>query len=112
MEGGGQVDRDDLVPLLDREILDRRDVLDAGIVDQDVDAAEGLLRASPTMAAISAGFVMSARRVERLDAELLLDAGALGLDRGRVAEAVDDDVGALLGEAPGRWRGRCRWSIR
>ena len=37
-------------------------------------------------------------RIERLDAELLLDAGALFLDRGLVAEAVDHDVGAVLGE--------------
>ena len=28
------------VPLLDREFLDRRNVLDAGVVDQDVDRAE------------------------------------------------------------------------
>ena len=43
VEGGGQIDGDDLVPLLDRELLDRRDVLDAGIVDEDVDGAERLL---------------------------------------------------------------------
>ena len=36
MEGRGQVDGDDRVPFLGREILDRGDVLDAGIVDQDV----------------------------------------------------------------------------
>jgi hypothetical protein len=59
VEGGGQVDRDDLVPFLDRELLDRRDELDAGIVDEDVDRAElGLGLA--TMAAISSGLVMSA----------------------------------------------------
>ena len=37
-----QIDRDDLVPFLDRELLDRRDELDAGIVDQHVERAEGL----------------------------------------------------------------------
>lgn len=42
MKGTRQIDRDDLVPFLDREILDLLDVLDAGIVDQDIDAAEGL----------------------------------------------------------------------
>ena len=44
---------------VDREFLDRRDVLDAGIVDEDVDRAE-LFSASATMAAISSGLVMSA----------------------------------------------------
>ena len=42
VEGRGEVDRDDLVPLLGREVGDRRDVLDAGVVDQDVDAADRL----------------------------------------------------------------------
>ncbi len=32
------------VPFLDRKLFDRRDVLDAGVVDQDIDAAELLLR--------------------------------------------------------------------
>ena len=44
VEGAGQVDREDRVPLVDREFLDRRDMLDAGIVDQDIDRAEFLLR--------------------------------------------------------------------
>ncbi len=38
-----QIDRDDRVPFLDRKLLDRRDELDAGIVDENVDRAEGLL---------------------------------------------------------------------
>src|SRR5262245_65071138 len=38
-----QIDGDDLVPLLDGKFLDRRDVLDAGIVDQNIDAPERLL---------------------------------------------------------------------
>jgi hypothetical protein len=40
-------------------------------------------------------------RIERLDPEFGLDAGALLLDRRGLAKAVDDDVGALLGEGPG-----------
>ena len=59
MEGRRQVDGDDLVPLLDREFLDRRHELDAGVVDEHVDRAE-VLSPSATMAAISAGLVMSA----------------------------------------------------
>ena len=92
--------RDDRVPFLDREFLDRRDVLDAGVVDQDVDAAEGLLGRRDHRGDLG-GLGHVGRRVERLDAEFLLDAGALLLDRGGVAEAVDHDVGAVLGERPG-----------
>src|SRR5690606_3173103 len=43
MEGGRKVDGDDGVPLLDRERLHARHVLDAGVVDQDVDAPEARL---------------------------------------------------------------------
>ena len=39
-------------------------------------------------------------RIDRLDAELALDPGALRLDLVRLAEAVDHDVRALLGEGP------------
>ena len=40
-KAGRQVDREDLRPSdLDRELVDRRDVLDAGVVDQDVDGTE------------------------------------------------------------------------
>ena len=35
-----EVDGDNRIPLVDREFLDRIDVLNAGIVDQDVDRSE------------------------------------------------------------------------
>ena len=44
MERAGKIDRDDHVPLLDREFLDRRHILDAGIVDHHVDLPEALGR--------------------------------------------------------------------
>ena len=47
------------VPLLDRKLLDRRDVLDAGVVHQDVEEPS-VFSAVLIMAAISAGLVMSA----------------------------------------------------
>ena len=37
VEGGREIDREDRVPFLDREILDRRDELDAGVVDENVE---------------------------------------------------------------------------
>ena len=36
---GREVDRDHRVPFLERKLLDRRHVLDAGVVHEDVDAA-------------------------------------------------------------------------
>ena len=42
VEGRRQVERDDGVPAVDRELLDRGDMLDAGVVDQHVDADAGL----------------------------------------------------------------------
>jgi hypothetical protein len=54
-----QVDGDDRVPLLDRELLDRRDVLDAGVVDR-MSTAPKVFSAVAIIAAISAGLVMSA----------------------------------------------------
>src|SRR3546814_8575904 len=38
-----KVDRDDRVPFFRREFFDRGDMLDAGIIDQDIQAAERLL---------------------------------------------------------------------
>ena len=60
MERGGEVDGDDLVPFLDREILDRINMLNAGVVDQHIHRAERLLGVMEIMSAISAGLLMSA----------------------------------------------------
>src|SRR3954466_10432296 len=43
MEGGGQVDREYRVPLIDWKFLDWRDVLDARVINEHIDAAERLL---------------------------------------------------------------------
>ena len=47
VEGGREIDGEDLLPLLGRELLDGRDVLDAGVVDEDVNGSERLLGLSP-----------------------------------------------------------------
>ncbi len=99
MEGRAHVDRDDLVPLLDREFLDRRDELDAGIVDEDVDRAELALGIRDHLGDLVAlGHVGG--RIERLDAELGLDAGPLLFDRGGIAETVDHQRRAFARESP------------
>jgi len=57
---GRQVDRQDCLPFVRRELLDRRDELDAGVVDQDVDRAELRLGASRTIETTSSPLLMSA----------------------------------------------------
>ena len=97
MKRRGQVGGDHGVPLLDRKVLDLGDELDAGIVHQHVDRPEGGFgRGDHGGDLVRLGDVGA--RVDRLDAELLLQPGALLLDRGRVAETIDGDVRALLGE--------------
>jgi hypothetical protein len=59
VEGAAEVDGDDRVPAVGREVLHGRHVLDAGVVDQDVDAPNSASQAR-TMASISAGLLMSA----------------------------------------------------
>ena len=84
-----------------REILDRRDELDAGVVDQDVDRAELFGCASSIIAAIFVGLGHVGAVVERLDAEFASRCRRARSRWPRVAEAVDHDVGAFLGEGAG-----------
>ena len=42
VERRGQIDGENQLPLLDRELLDRGDMLDPGVVDHDIEAAGGL----------------------------------------------------------------------
>ena len=100
MEGGGEIERDDEVPPVDRERLDRRDMLDARIVDEDVHAAErvgGL--AHHRLDLVDLGEIVG--RDDRFRAARLLQRDTLALDGGGVAEAVDDEVGALARQRPG-----------
>ena len=95
-----EIDGDDGVPLVGRKVLDRRDMLDAGVVDEDVHRSHlGFGVGDHRLDLGALGHV--GRVVESLDPELLLDFGPLGLDRRLVAEPVDDDIRALLGEGAG-----------
>lgn len=95
MESRGEVDGDDGVPTLGREILDIGHVLDAGIVDEDVHTAElgvGIGEHRFDLGRLAhVGAVVS-------DADGVLAGGRdLRLGRFNIAKAVDDDVGALRG---------------
>ncbi len=110
--GRRQVERDDRFILLGREILDRADVLDAGIVDEDVDAAEACDRLLDEAGGLFALHQVGAVVDDAAARMILLELGEDALDIFGLAEAVDDDVGARLRQMRGRCRGRCRWSIR
>ncbi len=100
MEGGGQVDGDDGVPVLGREVLHRRDMLDAGIVHQNVRAAEaGGRELHHRLDLVGPGHVGGG--VHRLHAEIGFDLGAFCLDGLGRAEAVDHDIRAFGGQRPG-----------
>ncbi len=97
MEGRAEVDGDDGVPFLGGEVLDRRHVLDAGIVDQDVDPAEflgGVCHHGLDLSWLGHVCVV----VGGLHPELGADVGVQLLDLLGVAEAVEHDVGALFGQ--------------
>ena len=89
VEGGRQVDRDDRVPFRGREIGDRRDVLDAGIVDQDI-AGAGLF--DQRAAVVALGHV--GPDVADLDPVFAGHAFGQRVILVRVAEAVQDHVRA------------------
>src|SRR5687767_10612191 len=99
MECTAEVQRDDQVPLVERKFLDRRNMLHARVVDQDVDAAEGLRRLRHhRLYLINPAEVMpqveGPRPADRLETQ------ALFLYRVAVAETVDDDIRALPGQRP------------
>ncbi len=86
-------------------------MLDAGIVDDDVDLAEAgdgaLDHHVDGVAVRHVGAVIG-----DVDVVFVGERGALRLDLGRIAEAVEHDGGAALRQGAWRCRGRCRWSSR
>ncbi len=96
VKGRGEVDGDDGVPLLDGKVLDGAHVLDAGVVDEDVDAAEIALGLGDHLRDLR-----RPQHVGRVEADLhpqrLHALDRLGVVLGR-AQAVRDDVDAGLGE--------------
>ena len=89
MEGGAEIESDDLVPFRDRKFLDRTDKLHSGIVDEDVDAA----RFSHHLFDLRHIGEVRARMGR---AELLAQTG----DLVRVAESIQDDIGPLPMQGP------------
>ena len=97
VEGGGQVDRNDRIPLVDRKLLDWGDVLDAGIVDEDIHAAEGLLPEPDQFGDFRSAWPCRGR-IDGLHPEIALDCRSLLLDIGRCTHSVEHDVGTCTCE--------------
>ena len=100
MERGGQVDGDDVVPGLVGKLDQVRGDLDSGIVDKDVDAAERGVGVGDHPPGAGAGAQVGAGDGD-LHAGCAFEAGAGGLDRLRVAQSMQHDVGALGGQRGG-----------
>jgi hypothetical protein len=99
VEGLRQVDGDNRVPALDGERLDRRGMLDAGIVDENIAAAQfRLCGADQPRAFLAVAHVGGI--VGGAHAEFAGDPGADRRDLVRVAEAVYHDVRALRRQRP------------
>ena len=94
---GREVDRDDRIPLLDRKLLDRRDVLDAGIVHEDVHPAQ-LARGLRHHRRDLGGLRHVGRAVVDLHLVLRPELGDELVDLRLVAEAVQHHVRSGGGE--------------
>ena len=109
VEGAGQVDGDDAVPLRDGEILDIGGELHAGIVHQDIQAAQfGMGLGDHGVVLLGLADVGGGEG--DFHAEFGGGFGPQRLDLGGVAEAVHHDVGALgrqrMGDAQADAAGR------
>ena len=100
VEHGGEVDGDDRVPLLRREGVHRSDVLDTGVVDQDLRRAQGRRRALHHR---SDGPAVAHIGVVVLDCDVVHRAQVMAAREDLVAvpKAVDHHRGTLFGKPRG-----------
>ncbi len=104
---GRKIDRHQGVPTRDRKFLDRRDVLNAGVVDQYIDAAEARRR-DESDDLFGAGDIRGMVGHGR-SARSTRSAGVRSPRRPRTRST---EPGTRLRPGRGRYRHRCRWSIR
>lgn len=97
MECRRQVDRDHGVPPLDRKALDRRDVLDAGVVHEDVDASVPRIDVRDHGLDL-VGFRQVGAFVVDVDAVFGREFRSQSLDLRRITETVEHETGATTRE--------------
>ena len=96
MEGAAQVDGDDGVPFVDRKFVHRGHMLNACVVHQNVHLAKGV------GGELHHGFnFRGLAHVGTVVSHLHAQGGDFGLWAGVVTEAVEHDVGPLLGQGFG-----------
>ena len=100
MEGRGQVYGNDRVPAGGRKILDRRYILNAGIVDEDIDLSEtlGCVRDHRLD---HLGFRHVGAVVVDIDIVLARQGAGYRLNLAALAEAIEQDRSALAGQLGG-----------
>jgi len=94
---GRQIDGEDGVPAIDGKALGGRDVLDAGVVDEDIDRAEALFGIADQLCALL-GIGKVGRVEENLDAVLLAQTPGKRLGLFRRDNTVDDETASGGGE--------------
>ncbi len=100
VECGRQIDRQDLIPFLDRKLVERCDVLNAGIVDENVEPTKvGQRRCDHLGDLVWRRHI--GRRIAGLDAVIGFYRVLCPGDLGRGAEAVQHHVCARRGERAG-----------
>jgi hypothetical protein len=100
VEGGREIDGEDCVPLFHRKVLQRRHMLDPGIVHQDVEPAqriERLLDHLPDRIRLR----HVGARIGDLDIEFRGEFRLGVRDLLRLAKAVENNAGAGARERPG-----------
>ena len=114
VERAVQMHLDDVGPVRPAHAVEDLVAQDAGVVDQDVDAAEGIERGLDDLVGVlrlgdreRRGDRLAARLLDLVD-HLLRRAGVAAGAVERGADVVDHDLGALLRHQHARWRGRCR----
>ena len=93
----GEIDGENGVPFRRRELLDRRHMLNAGVVDEDVDRPERIARVGRHRCDLLRLREVG-RRVDDADAMLVGETVARAFDLRRVAEAVQRHMRAPCGE--------------
>ena len=96
MKSARQVDGDDRIPTLNRKIFDARYVLNAGVVDQNIDAAKFFF------SKLHHGFYFCGlTHVSAVVDHLGTQSSNFGFRASMVAKAIQNNVGALFGQGFG-----------
>ena len=90
---GGQINGQNGIPLGQRKFLDGADVLNTGVVHQNIDTAE-CVGSALHHGFNGLGLAHVGAVVNDLNAELLFQPGTDAFDFSRIAESVDDEVDA------------------